>query len=114
MRSLTRLLLILAALSMAAAPMFGNAVITIVNNNAPGVGFNDPTPVAPVGGNSGTTRGQQALNAFNYAASVWGATLDSNVQIFILASTTELRKSPTKKAAIDAKMMRQPDPNTRS
>ena len=51
--------------------------ITIVNGNAAGVGFNDPTPVAPVGGNPGTTLGQQRLNAFQYAASIWGATLDS-------------------------------------
>ena len=27
------------------------AKITIVNNDGPGEGFNDPTPVAPVGGN---------------------------------------------------------------
>ena len=40
------------------------ATITIVNVNAPGVGFNDPTPVAPVGGNPGTTIGQQRLKAF--------------------------------------------------
>ena len=26
------------------------ATITIINNNAAGVGFNDPTPVAPIGG----------------------------------------------------------------
>ena len=30
------------------------ATITIVNLDDPGEGFNDPTPVAPVGGNPGT------------------------------------------------------------
>ena len=30
---------------------FATATITIVNNNAAGVGFNDPAPRAPVGGN---------------------------------------------------------------
>ena len=102
MRSVTRLLLILTALSFAAAPMFGNAVITIVNNNAPGVGFNDPTPAAPVGGNSGTTKGQQALNAFNYAASVWGSTLDSNVQIFILLRSSRWHPVPPLPASWEA------------
>ena len=53
--------------------------IVIVNGNAPGVGFNDPTPVAPVGGNPGTTVGDQRLRAFQFAADRWGATLDSIV-----------------------------------
>ena len=47
---------------LAAGPaLAGGATITIVNMNAPGVGFNDPTPAAPVGGNPGTTVGQQRL-----------------------------------------------------
>jgi len=62
------------------------ATITIVNANAAGVGFNDPAPVAPVGGNPGLTLGQQRLNAFQFAADLWGATLDSNVNIQIVAS----------------------------
>jgi hypothetical protein len=36
------------------------------------------------------------------------------VAIFILASTKELSRSPTQKAVIDARMIRQPAPNTRS
>ena len=32
---------------------FAGVQITIVNVNAAGVGFNDPTPAAPVGGNAG-------------------------------------------------------------
>src|SRR5262252_8240560 len=66
------------------------ATITIVNVNAAGVGFNDPTPAAPVGGNPGTTIGQQRLNAFQHAASIWGATLDSNVEILIQSSFVPL------------------------
>jgi hypothetical protein len=61
-----------------------------VNNNAAGVGFNDPTPMSPVGGNTGTTLGQQRLNAFNEAARIWGDTLDSPVEITILASFVPL------------------------
>ena len=37
----------------------GPAQFVIVNLNAPNVGFNDPTPAAPVGGNTGTTLGEQ-------------------------------------------------------
>jgi len=65
---------------------FANATITIVNLDGPNEGFNDPTPAAPVGGNTGTTLGQQRLIAFQYAASIWGATLDSNVPIVISSS----------------------------
>jgi hypothetical protein len=62
------------------------ANITIVNGDAAGVGFNDPTRVTPVGGNTGTTLGAQRLNAFQAAANKWGATLDSSVPIRVLAT----------------------------
>jgi len=57
------------------------ATLVIVNNDGAGEGFNDPTPVGPEGGNTGTTRGAQRLNLFNFAAGIWGAFLDSNVPI---------------------------------
>jgi hypothetical protein len=68
----------------------GPAEIIIVNINAPGIGFNDPTPAAPVGGNPGTTLGEQRLNAFRYAADLWSAKLDSAVPIRIRAQFTSL------------------------
>ncbi|HEX5733225.1 MAG TPA: PA domain-containing protein [Blastocatellia bacterium] len=68
----------------------GPAQIVIVNINAPNVGFNDPTPAAPVGGNTGTTLGQQRLIAFQHAANIWSARLDSNVPIRIRAQFTPL------------------------
>jgi hypothetical protein len=68
----------------------GPAQIIIVNINAPGVGFNDPTPAAPVGGNAGTTLGQQRLIAFQHAAAIWGTRLDSNVPIRIRAQFVAL------------------------
>lgn len=37
------------------------ATIVITTRDAPGVGFNDPTSVAPVGNNPGTTLGAQRL-----------------------------------------------------
>lgn len=66
------------------------ATIVIVNQNAAGVGFNDPTPATPVGGNPGTTLGEQRLNAFQRAADIWGATLTSDVPIRIGASFVPL------------------------
>jgi PA domain-containing protein len=68
----------------------GEAQFVIVNINAAGVGFNDPTPAAPVGGNTGTTLGQQRLIAFQHAAEIWSARLDSNVPIRIRAQFTSL------------------------
>ena len=82
--------------ALAAAPAAqAAATLVIVNGNAAGVGFNDPTPVAPVGGNPGTTLGQQRLNAFLHAANIWGATLNSTVPINILATFEPLACSAT-------------------
>jgi hypothetical protein len=78
-----------AALALACCAWSGAqaaATITVINTNAPGVGFNDPTPAAPVGGNTGTTLGQQRLIAFQRAADLWGATLTSPVPIRVDAS----------------------------
>lgn len=81
-----RALTLLAAAGLAFAPGHAlAATITIVNADGPGEGFNDPTPVEPVGGNAGTTLGQQRLNAFQFAADLWGAILDSPVEIQIRA-----------------------------
>jgi len=79
--------LVAVGVAFCALPMqaSANSTILIVNNNAPGGGFNDPTPRAPVGGNTGTTLGQQRLIAFQHAADIWGATLDSPVPIRIRA-----------------------------
>lgn len=66
------------------------ATIVILNNDSPNVGFNDPTPVAPVGGNPGTTLGQQRLNAFQAAANIWGANLNAVPTIVIDAAWAAL------------------------
>jgi len=79
------LLATLALVGAVVAAPAQSAVITIINNNAAGVGFNDPTPAAPVGGNPGTTVGQQRLYVFQYAANIWGALLPSTVQIDVVA-----------------------------
>ena len=70
----------------AASTAFASTTITIQNNDPAGTGFNDPTPVSPVGGNSGTTLGEQRFIAFQFAAGIWGATLNSGPAITIRAS----------------------------
>ncbi|MDR7135303.1 hypothetical protein J2X06_002512 [Lysobacter niastensis] len=99
MRASTRNSLSVLALGIACAllPLAASADATIVinNTNAPGVGFNDPTPAAPVGGNTGTTLGQQRLIAFSHAANIWGSTLDSAVPITINARFTPLTCTAT-------------------
>ena len=71
------------------------ATITIVNGDPAGVGFNDPTATAPVGGNPGTTLGQQRLIAFQAVANKWGATLTSSVTIRVLATFEPLTCTAT-------------------
>ena len=60
--------------------------IVIINLDSAGEGFNDPTPVSPVGGNNGTTLGQQRLNVFQHAADIWGSILPSNITITVQAN----------------------------
>ena len=78
------------ALLLGATGAQAGADFVIYNADGPGEGFNDPTPVAPVGGNPGTTLGEQRINAFQQAASVWGASLDSTVPITIVAAFNPL------------------------
>jgi hypothetical protein len=87
LRKFTALLLVLVAICWASPIAFGAATIVIENSiDAPNFGFNDTTPVSPIGGNPGTTLGQQRLNAFQYAANIWGATLNSTATITVRAS----------------------------
>ncbi len=74
------------AMLLAPAVALAGARIVVIPVDGPGEGFNDPTPAAPVGGNTGTTRGQQRLIAFQFAADRWGHALDSNVTIYVAAS----------------------------
>jgi hypothetical protein len=72
------------------AALAGPAQFVIININGAGVGLNDPTPAAPVGGNPGTTLGEQRLNAVEKAAEIWSARLDSTVPIRIRTQFTAL------------------------
>ncbi len=77
-------LLLTALFALASSP--ARATFVIVNLDGPGEGFNDPTVVAPVGGNPGTTVGQQRLNAFTKAGQIWDAILNSPVPIRVRAA----------------------------
>jgi hypothetical protein len=82
-------LALVLALGVPAAASAG-ATIVVVPVDGAGEGFNDPTPAAPVGGNFGTTLGEQRLIAFQHAANLWGAMIDSNVTIFVTAAFNPL------------------------
>jgi FlgD Ig-like domain len=76
------------SVALGALVIAGNALaatVVIQNVDGAGEGFNDPTVVAPVGGNPGTTLGAQRLNAFTYAANLWATCLQSNVTILVRA-----------------------------
>ena len=64
-------LLIAAILTALATPATADprARVVLLNFDAgTGVGLDDPTPVAPIGGNTGTTLGQQRQIALSHAA----------------------------------------------
>lgn len=61
------------------------ATIQILSRDPAGVGFNDTTPVAPVGGNPGTTLGEQRWNVYRYVADIWEKQLTSDVPITVSA-----------------------------
>jgi len=84
--SSARVLALVAVSLLLSALAHAGATVTII----PGAGFSDSTPATPVGGNTGTTVGAQRLIAFQYAANIWGATLDSNVEIRVNAQFSAL------------------------
>ena len=85
----------------ASASVYG-ANVEILNGDQPNTGFNDPTLVSPVGGNSGTTLGQQRMIALQHAASIWGATLVSGQTITIRATWQPLTCTTTSAALAQA------------
>ncbi len=68
----------------------GATQIVISNLDGAGEGFNDTTTVTPVGGNPGTTLGQQRLNVFQHAAKLWEAVVGSNIPIIVEAQFSPL------------------------
>jgi hypothetical protein len=66
---------------LAPASAFARAIVLIQIEE--GDALSDKTPVAPLGGNTGTTLGEQRKLALDYAASVWAERLDSDVPITV-------------------------------
>jgi hypothetical protein len=86
MRTLFRAAAIAAVLTLGGISSASAAGrIIVVNGNLPGIGFNDPTPAAPIGGNPGTTLGEQRMNVFQFAADTWTAVLNPSVDIYVWA-----------------------------
>jgi hypothetical protein len=84
----------LLAASLATPPLAA-ATIVIHVTDAAGQGFNDTTPVTPVGGNTGTTLGQQRMLVFQEVARIWGSLIPSNVTIKVDSSFQPLTCSAT-------------------
>jgi hypothetical protein len=78
------------AIGLACAVPAHAADLQLLNVDPPGVGFNDPTPATPVGGNMGTTVGAQRLIAYQKALELWGKTLKSDVPINVQGSFARL------------------------
>jgi hypothetical protein len=86
---------LLAAASLLACLGAQATTITIFNRDPANVGFNDPTPVAPVGGNPGITLGEQRLNVYKHVAAIWEAAIQSNVTIVVSAGWEALACTAT-------------------
>ncbi len=84
-----------AVVALAGAAAAQAATFNIINVDPVGVGFNDATPATPVGGNAGTTLGEQRQIVFQKVAEVWGNQLKSDVAIRVLASFSPLFCSAT-------------------
>ncbi len=69
-------------------------VIEVVVLDAPNFGFNDPSAVAEVGGNPGTTLGEQRINVLQRAGEIWAAYLQSDVPIKVEAQFEDWGSSP--------------------
>ncbi|MBT8139643.1 MAG: hypothetical protein KJP25_07730 [Gammaproteobacteria bacterium] len=66
---------------------FAQAATLVLNNvDDAGEGFNDTTVVAPVGGNPGTTVGEQRTAVFEFAAALVGGFVNSSEDIIVRAS----------------------------
>lgn len=94
-RTLIGFTLAVAGLVAASSTPLRAADILLNIVDPPNVGFNDPTPVSPVGGNAGTTLGEQRRIVFQTAASIWEVTLNPNVDIVIQASFAPLACTAT-------------------
>ena len=78
----------------ACTPAFA-ADVVLVNGDPAGSGLNDPTARAPEGLNPGTTLGEQRRIAYQFAADLWGAVLESTQTIYVGGSFQALSCNAT-------------------
>lgn len=95
------------------------ATIRLINLDGPNEGFNDATPATPIGGNSGTTIGEQRLIVFQRAVDIWAAQLESPIEIRIGAKFDPLDCNATSvvlgmagPSIVDSDFVGAPIPNT--
>jgi PA domain len=93
--ALVRTCAVTLALAVVSQAALAEAKIAFTFVNNPGEGFFDTTPAAPVGGNTGTTVGEQRRNAFDAAGSVWSKRLSSEVEIKVIATFQPLACTET-------------------
>jgi len=82
----TQIKLVALLLLLAAVNVNAEATFVINNTDDPGEGFNDGTPATPIGGNPGTSLGEQRLIVMQYALDTWGTRLNSGPTIVVRAS----------------------------
>ena len=70
------------ALALSASNVMAADLVPVILDG-PGEGYYDATPAAPVGGNPGTTVGQQRQIVAKFAADLWGGVLQSNVPVYV-------------------------------
>jgi hypothetical protein len=85
---------LLVVLLVAVSPSFA-ARIVLINMDDAEEGFNDPTPVRPVTGNSATTLGEQRVRVFEAAAWRLGILIASPVEIRMEAAWESLECEAT-------------------
>lgn len=89
---MTKRIVLATALAVALSGLAGAqaADIVPVYFDDPGEGYFDETPAAPVGGNPGTTVGEQRRIVAQFAADLWGAVLQSEQPVFVGAQFNPL------------------------
>ncbi|KRG68336.1 PA domain-containing protein [Pseudoxanthomonas dokdonensis] len=85
---------LMAAMALS-APAHSAELVLVSGDTGTGLGLDDPTPKAPVGLNPGKTLGDQRTKVYQFAMSLWGAVLKSDVPIYIGASFQPLACTPT-------------------
>jgi hypothetical protein len=83
--------LLATALTLALSASFAQAADLVpINFDGVDEGYNDPTAATPVGGNPGTTVGEQRQIVAQFAADLWGAVLQSNQPVYVGAQFNPL------------------------